>query len=94
MTITIDFAIPDWANWIAIDEDGRVYAYESKPHPVDGNPMEGQFMMSRHDDYDPELVGEILRDTPYPNWQKSLRRTPPTPDDRTAQPPTEGGAAT
>ena len=31
-------AIQDWAEWIAMDGDGRVYAYEIRPNYVEINP--------------------------------------------------------
>ena len=29
--MTVEFEIPDWANWMAQDKDGMWYAYETEP---------------------------------------------------------------
>lgn len=29
------FEVPDWAEFLAKDEDGEIYAYENKPHRQD-----------------------------------------------------------
>lgn len=30
-TLEAEVAVPDWANWIAVDKDGTCYAFADKP---------------------------------------------------------------
>ena len=34
--VEITVEIPEWTNWIAVDKNGEVYAYENKPTITDG----------------------------------------------------------
>lgn len=57
-------AIPDWAEWIAQDEDGTWWAYEALPN------------QQHHGWYENE-VGRIQRlgqTAAPPDWQATLRR--------------------
>ncbi len=56
--------LPDWANWIAQDADGAVWAYEAEPNQQDYGWYENE-------------VGRIAplgRTVPPLDWQTTLRR--------------------
>lgn len=33
LAATIKFTLPDWAQWLAMDDDGRWHAFDAKPLP-------------------------------------------------------------
>ena len=56
--------IPDWANWIAQDEDGAWWAYEAHPNQHDIGWYENE-------------VGKLKKlrhGSPNPDWENSLIR--------------------
>lgn len=70
--------VPEWANWIAIDKSGAVFAYENEPRistmpfvdswtntGVDETPdREDRFRLVRHIDFEP---GD-------PDWKETLQK--------------------
>jgi hypothetical protein len=71
-TITLKIQVPEWAKWLATDDDGATFVYSHEPESRDG-----LFYM-------PLNVVEITRGKllltlnftgrSYPNWRKSKRR--------------------
>ncbi len=58
--------MPDWARWIAQDEDGAWWAYEAEPN-------------QQHNGWYENEVGRIQRlrqGEPNPDWRNALRRVP------------------
>ena len=58
--------LPDWAEWIAQDEDGTWWAYEAHPN------------QQHHGWYENEVgrIQHLGQTAPPPDWQATLRRRP------------------
>jgi len=61
-TVTLEIALPEWANWIAQDDGGEWFAFEGMPRIVDGVW-----------DYDDKKRDIIAFCEPSDNWKDSLR---------------------
>ena len=64
-------AAPGWAEWWAVDWDGRAYWYEYAPTIIGT----AWYLGSNHNGGRTKRCGQILVDA-YPAWRQSLRRRP------------------
>ena len=64
-TITLDFPVPDWAEWIAQDESGEVTVFECEPV------IHETYKIWYNDSCRYEEICRYNRD---PNWRETLRR--------------------
>jgi hypothetical protein len=62
MKKTFECEIPDWANWLATDEDGLVFAFKDKPG------IDGSVWCSQGEIHEVANVGDC------PNWKETLER--------------------
>ena len=63
-TIPIPVQVPDWAEWVAQDEDGAWYAFEKRPSDKDStwydNDGTSRFLCETYE-YNPKFWRETLR---------------------------------
>jgi hypothetical protein len=64
---------PDWAQWAAMDQRGRVWAFDAKPEAT----TIGWTWGGRE-------VGRLLSTAPISNWRESLRQRPVAKPERPA----------
>lgn len=71
-TIEIDgkiFDVPDYCHYVAVDYDGKIYAYEKQPIPV--NNIGGCWLPSSYNNRIPaEITGNL--DRIVPDWKNRL----------------------
>ena len=61
LQLTVTFDIPDWAKWLAMDQDGSWYAYMSEPYL--------STILWDSGIGDPVLLGQTA---PKPDWRNEL----------------------
>ena len=63
-TLTVEIVVPDWVNWIAVDENGVVYGYEEKPRHSEF--FHGEWIIDSGD------MCELYKGKPPKNWKDEL----------------------
>jgi len=69
--------LPEWADWIAQDEDGAWWAYEAHPNQHDTGWYENEV----------GRIQKLGRTAPNADWQNSLRRVVRTGQETTLTKP-------
>lgn len=74
VNFTMKLAVPEWANWLAMDGSGCVWAFENKPEPRDtwwDNQIGGKSLMIAEANWwyvDTAVVDDDL----YVEWRDTL----------------------
>lgn len=58
---------PEWANWLAMDENGSWWWFEQDPEPENHMGLSGIWAT---------YWGRALQVSKFPNWKKSLEKKP------------------